>query len=141
VSQAGTERELQGYVMSRLAELKERAEEESIGISATSERDLIRFTQDNKRLRRPYIFLVENGNLRTVWKNDRGEQVGIQFRGNDIGQFVIFAERKEPNLVARSLGRDCISNKNVIGAAGALDLVFEREDDFIIRDRAGSPAE
>jgi hypothetical protein len=108
-----SELELDTYLVSRLAELQDEAKEENLSISEKSKADLIKFTQDNTNIKRPHIFLVENGNFRAVWKNDKDEQVGIQFLGDDVGQFVIFVARNDANFVARSCGRDSLANSRL----------------------------
>ncbi|MEO5598047.1 MAG: hypothetical protein ABIQ66_05450 [Novosphingobium sp.] len=38
----------------------------------------------------PSVFLIGNGNIRLLWDNEVGEQVGLQFVGNDKVQYVFF---------------------------------------------------
>jgi hypothetical protein len=105
--------ELDTYLVSRLAELQDEAKEENLSISEKSKGDLIKFTQNNTNIKQPHIFLVETGNFRAVWKNDTDEQGGIQFLGDDVGQFVIFVARNDANFVARSCGRDSLANSRL----------------------------
>jgi hypothetical protein len=91
----------------RLRELKTDAKSEGHPISMESEKDLIAFLKSVAFTRRPFISLLDNGNLRAVWKIE-GEQIGIQFRGAGEVQFVLFAKRPETRFVARSSGRDTI---------------------------------
>jgi hypothetical protein len=58
---------------------------------------------------RPSIFLLDNGNLRGLWKNETNEQVGLQFLGRGAVQFVMFALRKNPRMMMRDFGVDAIS--------------------------------
>jgi hypothetical protein len=90
----------------RLSELKAIAIEEGVAPSETSERDLRRFMESHAITRGPYLFLLENGNFRALWKNDRDEQVGLQFLGSSEVQYVIFARRANLETIVRSSGRD-----------------------------------
>jgi hypothetical protein len=58
---------------------------------------------------RPAIFLLDDGNLRAVWRNVDKEQVGLQFRGGGIVQFVMFVRRKQPPIMSRISGTDTLS--------------------------------
>jgi hypothetical protein len=57
---------------------------------------------------RPAIFLLENGNLRALWKNDAKEQVGLQFLGAGAVQFVMFAQRQNLPIIMRDFGIDAL---------------------------------
>jgi hypothetical protein len=90
----------------RLAALAVAAEEEEITPSKASQKDLLRFLTTHREARRPAIYLLETGNYRAVWKSSEGEQIGLQFRGNEEIQYVIFAKREYPTMFSRSSGRD-----------------------------------
>jgi transcriptional regulator with XRE-family HTH domain len=94
-------------IVSRLAELAACAAEERIETSASSNADLWRFLATHPGARPPALYLLENGNYRAMWWNDRGEQLGLQFRGNGEVQYVLFAKRDDaPGGMGRSSGRD-----------------------------------
>jgi len=97
---------LQSAIKERISTLKRIGEEESISPSEKSGELLIEFlnrrTIDNK----PSIFLLENGNFRALWKNEKGEQIGLQFLSDGNIQFVIFARRPDSSDLARSYGID-----------------------------------
>ena len=45
-----------------------------------------------------------NGNLRALWKNSNGEQIGLEFLGVGAIQFVIFKRRVGLTQMARVAG-------------------------------------
>lgn len=65
----------------------------------------------NKGYKRPFITLLDNGNIRILWKNQEGEQIGLQFLGGKQVQYVLFALR-ENGIMARASGRDTINGVN-----------------------------
>ena len=95
---------------SRVAELKADAVDDGIAISPESEQDLWSFLDSAGAIRRPYIGLLDNGNFRAVWRNAEGEQIGLQFRGGNEVQYVLFARRPPSHFIARSAGRDVLAN-------------------------------
>ena len=94
--------------MARIQELKTDARAEDHRVSDDSEKDLLAFLGDYVFTRRPFITLLDNGNLRALWKNDAGEQIGIQFRGEKQVQYVFFAHREGQDFMARVSGRDSL---------------------------------
>lgn len=105
----------------RIQELKTDARAEGHPVSTASEEDLLAFLDGYVFTRRPFITLLDNCNLRALWKNDAGEQIGIQFRGGKQVQYVFFARREGQDFMARVSGRDSLSD---IGRQiEALDLV------------------
>ena len=93
-------------IRQRIELLKEIGEEEKIAYNANSEQDLWRFLKRLSFIRSPKLFLLDNGNLRVVWKGDGGKHIGLQFLGGEQIQFVIFSRRGEHNNMARIRGRD-----------------------------------
>jgi hypothetical protein len=75
--------------------------------SEASFNDLKQLIGTLRLTRRPSIFLLDNGNLRALWKNDANEQVGLQFLGRGAVQFVMFAKR--PTFMMRESGVDELS--------------------------------
>ena len=90
----------------RIANLKELAAEEGMKISASSEKDLRLFLASIEYVHRPYIALLDNSNLRAVWKNADREQIGLQFRGHGSVQYVLFALRSSDRFMAQATGKD-----------------------------------
>lgn len=93
-------------IRQRIELLKEIGEEEKIACNANSEQDLWRFLKRLSFIKSPKLFLLDNGNLRAVWKGDGGKHIGLQFLGGEQIQFVIFSRRGEHNNMARIRGRD-----------------------------------
>lgn len=92
----------------RLEALRIEGERDGVRISDASRLDLIEFVSAHRCSRRPYLSLHDNGNLRTLWSTSDGEQVGLQFRGEDQVQFVLSAKRATGKM-ARSAGRDTLA--------------------------------
>jgi hypothetical protein len=107
----------------RIEQLKEIAEEEDLPFSDSSADQALSFVLQLSGSRRPSAFLIGNGNVRLVWSSQKGEQVGLQFRGNEEVQFVLIA-RREQNL-STSMGADLPDTvMRFIAAAGLSHLVM-----------------
>ncbi len=74
----------------RLDALDEAAIEDEITVSKKSRKEAIAFAASLRGARMPTVFLVGNGNVRLRWSNERGEKVGLQFRGNGEVQYLFF---------------------------------------------------
>ena len=109
-------------VATRLAVLRGDAAADAEPYSETSERDLLAFLGAESRIRQPNIYLLDNGNLRAVWKNDAGDHVGLQFLGGDEVQFVIFKHRmgQQPARVAGRTGLDVAADEIAVMGVSAL---------------------
>jgi hypothetical protein len=94
----------------RIDDLKADARSEGHRVSEASERDLGTFLDTNVFTHRPYITLLDNGNLRALWKNSTGEQIALQFRGGKEVQFVLFVRRRNGGFMARTSGRGTLAN-------------------------------
>jgi hypothetical protein len=94
-------------VVERLHELRNDAESSGVPISENSLHDLWYLLRKALPGNRPSIFLLDNGNLRALWTNNKKEQVGLQFLGDGEVQFVIFVQR--PNMMARNHGTESLS--------------------------------
>lgn len=97
---------LMSEIDARITDLRKEALEEKQPFSATSEKDLRLFLGASPVIKRPSVYLIDNGNLRAVWRDTEGAQLGLQFLGEGEVQFVIFARRAEAPRIARSAGRD-----------------------------------
>jgi hypothetical protein len=94
-------------VEERLAELRALAEEENSPYSEASESDLRQFLAAAGAVARPATYLLDDGCLRVKWRNLHGEQVGLQFAGNDFVQMVFFVQRPT-GAIARIVGQDTL---------------------------------
>ena len=94
----------------RLRELHVDALRNADPFSESSLADLRSFLSLTPLTERPSIFLLDDGNLRAVWRNAAKEQVGLQFLGNGVVQFVIFVQRRNPPIMSRTAGIDGLAN-------------------------------
>jgi hypothetical protein len=74
----------------RLEALDEAAIEDEIKVSKKSRKEASALAASLRSTRMPTVFLVGNGNVRLRWSNERGEKVGLQFRGNGEVQYLFF---------------------------------------------------
>ena len=93
-------------IKERISTLKRIGAEESIPTSEESGNLLIEFLNKRTIDNKPFIFLLDNGNFRALWKNEKGEQIGLQFLSDGNIQFVLFARRPDSLDLARSYGID-----------------------------------
>ena len=91
-------------IEARLRELRIDADTNGEPFSDVSQDNLRAFLDSLPFSKRPAIFLLDNGNLRVLWKNEAKEQVGLQFLGNGEVQYVIFSQRQNPPVMAREAG-------------------------------------
>lgn len=80
-------------VNKRLITLKDYAEDEGDNYCIKSERALKSFINTNKILKSPLVALMDNGNLRAIWRGSDGNQIGIQFLEEGRVQFVFLVQR------------------------------------------------
>jgi hypothetical protein len=97
------------HIEYRLRELHLDALRDAEPFSESSLADLRSFLTTLQLTERPSIFLLDNGNLRLLWRNDAKEQVGLQFLGDGVVQFVMFAQRHNPPIMSRIAGADVLS--------------------------------
>lgn len=96
-------------IESRLQDLRALSEDEGEPYSQDSESALKAFLGKIAAKNRPYIALLDNGNLRALWKDLQGQQIGIQFLGDEHIQFVLFAKREGDMPMAKLFGQDIFS--------------------------------
>ena len=92
----------------RIEELKGYALEDEIEVNPASELDFWAFVESTLLANEAALFLMDNGNLRTVWKGDKGGHVGIQFFGDQQVEYVIFKRRAVNDFVSRVAGHDTL---------------------------------
>ena len=69
---------------------------------------------------------MDNGNLRAVWKDDHENQMGLQFLGESMVQYVIFKRREPDQPISRVAGRDTFEGlKRQIDAFELGSLLYE----------------
>ena len=91
---------------SRIEVLKEQAALDGYSLNLASEEAFYDFLQKNPLIRRGRLVLMENGNLRAVWKGENETHIGLQFINNLSVQYVIFTRRAPQSPVSRVSGRD-----------------------------------
>lgn len=112
-------RAVQAY-KDRIGALHADALDNDISINAHSESNFLSFINSLPFLKKGTLFLLENGNLRAVWKSALGDYIGLQFLGGQKTQFVIFKVRERPGKIARIAGHDDF--KGVHTLISALEL-------------------
>ena len=93
---------------SRIEVLKEQAELDGYSLTRASRDSFFEFLKKNPLLRRGRLVLMENGNLRAVWKGENEAHIGLQFINNRSVQYVIFTRREPQSPVSRVSGRDTL---------------------------------
>lgn len=104
----------------RIETLKSDAALEGFSLSAGSKRDFWVFVRSIPFIRKGSLVLMDNGNLRCVWKDDRGNQIGLQYLGTGSVQFVILKRPGGAEGAARVAG--CTSLTDIKRQFRAFDL-------------------
>ena len=121
--------EIRKAYQKRIRELAKYGAEEGIAINPESREDFEAFIEQRPRWRKGSTELLNNGNLRAVWKDDAGNHLGLQFLGNQNLEYVIFRRRANPGEKLREAGRD---------AFAGIDQRVEQPD--LLRLVTGQPA-
>ena len=90
----------------RIETLREYGVEDEIDVNVSSELDFWRFAVSDPRICVDNLVLLENGNLRAVWRDTDGTHLGLQFLGGGSVQYVIFKRRHKRQPIARVTGSD-----------------------------------
>ena len=96
---------LQNYNQ-RIDQLRVYGQEDGITLNEESERAFWTFIESSGFTRRAGLALMDNGNLRAVWKGDDGDHLGVHFLGNHVVNYVIFKRRPGTVQVSRVAGND-----------------------------------
>lgn len=104
----------------RIAELIRDAALDRISLNNASHRDFWTFLRAQDFFSKGKLFLLDNGNLRAVWKSEMGDQIGLQFLGNEAIQYVLFKHRPRAEKVSRGAGQDTLDG--IRDQIAALDL-------------------
>ena len=92
----------------RIEVLREQATREGYSLNHDSKAGFLEFFRRNPLINPGRLFLLENGNLRAVWKGDDGAHIGLQFLSEKTIQYVFFARRESSLPVSRASGRDTV---------------------------------
>ena len=88
----------------RIKYLRELAVEDGYSLNLASEIDFRQFIRSAPEIRRGNLVLMDNGNLRAIWKDDKGNHLGLQFLGGRMVQYVVFKHRGEDLPFSRVAG-------------------------------------
>ena len=94
--------------MSRMKILQDEAVHDGYVLNLASEIDFRHFVRSAPDIRRGNLVLMDNGNLRAIWKDEHGARLGLQFLGGRMVQYVIFKRRKKDQPISRVTGRDSL---------------------------------
>lgn len=109
----------------RIAVLRAEAMLDGFLLSQESEEDFWTFIRSAPFVRKGGLVLMDNGNLRAVWKGDLGTHVGLQFLGSETVQYVIFKRRVGALQTSRVSGRDSFDGvRRQINAFDLASLIY-----------------
>ena len=117
--------DLVDYV-SRIQELRSFGEEEDITVSRDSESDFWRFVFQFPSEHPGNLMLMQDGDLRWIWKGDDLAHVGIRFIGSGRGRYVIFKRRAGEFHVSRVSGEDNL--EGVVQQVRSFDMTLFGDD-------------
>ena len=110
----------------RIEFLQEEARHEGYALNPASHRDFEHFALGSDNVRMGGLVLLENGNLRAIWRDEQGTRLGLQFLGGGRVQYVIFRRRTEERSVSRVAGRDSLKGlERQLAAFDMRALVYE----------------
>ena len=92
----------------RIEALRREAVLDGLVMNEASEEDFWSFVGSVSFAQRAGLVLMDNGNLRAVWKDDNESHVGLQFLGGRLAEYVIFKRRQAARAVSRVAGRDTL---------------------------------
>lgn len=94
--------------ISRIGFLKDQAVHDGHVLNLASEIDFKHFVRSLPNIRRGNLVLMDNGNIRAIWKDNDGARLGLQFLGGRMVQYVIFKRRNKEQPTSRVTGRDSV---------------------------------
>ncbi len=118
-SPARERRDFDSY-RSRIEYLRSEAVHDGCELNRDSETSFKEFVLSTFDLRKGSLVLMDNGNIRAIWKDAQGFRLGLQFLGGGVIQYVIFRRRKAGQQISRVAGRD--SPEGVLRQIDAFDL-------------------
>ncbi len=90
---------------SRIEYLRSEATHDGYPLNKDSEADFWQFVRLASSIRRAGLVLMDNGNLRAVWKDSQGSRIGLQFLGDGMAQYVMFGRNGSERQRSRVSGR------------------------------------
>lgn len=111
---------------SRMKLLKDEAVHDGYVLNPASEIDFRHFIHSTPEICKGNLVLMDNGNLRAIWKDKQGTHLGLQFLGGGMVQYVIFKQREQGHQISRVAGRDTLEGlKPQIDTFGLHSLLYE----------------
>ena len=108
----------------RIEILNSDTEVDDFALNEASKKDFWQYIRSVPFAQKAGLVLVDNGNLRAVWKGDDESHLGIQFLGNQWVEYVIFKRRPSTRHVARVAGHDTLDGvKRLIDAFDLTSLM------------------
>ena len=101
------EKQYQVY-RNRIEVLRSDAQLDGFAMNEASEEDFWSFIESISFAQKAGLVLLDNGNLRAVWKGENGNHLGLQFLGNRLVEYVIFKRHQATKDVSRVADRDTI---------------------------------
>ena len=98
------EKAAQLYV-ERIETLKELASEDGYDLDESSYNNFHKFLEKYPRLVHADLVLLDNGNLRAIWKGENGAEIGLQFLNDSRVQYVLFNEFGPNCVESRPYGK------------------------------------
>ncbi|MXX52726.1 MAG: hypothetical protein F4Z35_01870 [Dehalococcoidia bacterium] len=92
----------------RIEDLRDYGEDDGIHVNKDSERDFWSFVHSAPLSEKAALFLMDNGNLRAVWKGGDSSHIGLQFLGCQKAEYVIFKRQKGSEGLSRVAGVDTL---------------------------------
>ena len=109
----------------RIDELRGYGEVDGVQINEDSERNFWSFVPSAPTKNKAQLVLMDNGNLRAVWRNSRADHIGIQFLGRGSVEHVIFKRRTDSEDISRVSGIDSLQGvKRQIHVFDLTSLVY-----------------
>ena len=93
-----------GVYEQRIDTLRGFAADEEITVNETSVEDFRYFVSSVVPTQNAQLVVMDNGNLRAVWKNQEGSHIGLQFLGGHLVQYVVFRRGGPEGKVYRLVG-------------------------------------
>jgi hypothetical protein len=111
--------------IARMKLLRQEASHDGYALNLASEIDFLQFIQSASAIRKGNLVLMDNGNLRAIWKDAQGTHLGLQFLGGRMVQYVIFKRRMNGQHFSRVAGRDSLEGlERQIDAFGLHSLLY-----------------
>ncbi len=117
-------RQVRQAYKARIDKLRSGAALDGFEVNGASEKDFWSFIGSSGFSRRAGLALMDNGNLRAVWKREDASHLGLHFLGERQVQYVIFKRRSGSRKISRTAGIDTFEGvKKQILAFDLLPLV------------------